>query len=262
MIAALARAGRVLEEKKFLDAAIEAANFVQEKLKTPEGMLWHRYAKGERAVEGFLDDYAFFAWGLMEIYQASFKETFREAALETIEKMIELFWDEKEGGFYFTGRDRSSGLPLQKQVYDGALPSGNSVALLDLLLASRLNADPRFEDMASSMSKTFAGEIRESPAAHTFFLTAIDFAIGPTYNITLVGDPVEDDMKTMLNQLREKYLPNAVLLLKPPERTGLGFEQVGGSATVYVCRNKTCFAPTNKIDRILELLEIRKNPIE
>jgi len=262
MIAALARAGRVLEEKKFLDAAIKATNFVQQKLKTPEGVLWHRYAKGERAIQGFLDDYAFFAWGLVEVYQASLEESFKEEAFSTIGKMIEFFWDEREGGFYFTDKYRPAELPLQKQVYDGALPSGNSVALLDLLIASRLYADPRFEDMASRMSKTFAGEIRESPAAHTFFLAAIDFAIGPTYNVTLVGDQEEKDMKIMLNQLRENYLPHAVLLLKPPERTGLGFEQIGGNATAYICRNKTCFASTNKTDRMLELLEISKNPVQ
>jgi hypothetical protein len=262
MIAALARAGRVLREHKYLEAAIKAANFILEKLRTPNGRLWHRYAKGEEAIEGFLDDYAFSAWGLMEIFEASFEEIFKEAAFETIEKMIELFLDEKDGGFIFTGRDSANDLPKQKQVYDGALPSGNSVALLDLLLASRLNADSRFEDIAGRMSKTFAREIRQSPASHTFFLSAIEFATGPAYSVTLVGNPANDDTKVMLNKLREHYLPNAVILLRPPEKSNFRFEQIDGSATAYVCRNKTCFAPTNKTDKMLELLEILKNPNE
>jgi uncharacterized protein YyaL (SSP411 family) len=259
MITALARVGRVLNERRYLAAAVRAANFVQERLRNSNGELFHRYAQGERAIEGFLDDYAFFAWGLIEIYQTSFEQEFKETAFATIEKMIELFWDKKEGGFYFTAWKGADCLPRQKQVYDGALPSGNSVALLDLLLASRISAESRFDDVAGCMSKIFAREIRESPAGHAFFLCAMDLEVGPTYNVTVVGNPRDEDVKTMLKALNDYYLPNVVLSVKPPERPGLGYEQIDGRATAYVCRDKACFAPTNKIDRMLELLEIREN---
>lgn len=262
MIAALAKVGRALNEGRYVEAAARAANFVRERLRNSNGKLFHRYAQGERAIEGFLDDYAFFAWGLLEVYQANLEEEFKDTAFATVEKMMELFWDEKEGGFYFTSGRGADYMPKQKQVYDGALPSGNSVALLDLLLASRMSTDSRFENSADRMSKTFAREIRESPAAHTFFLCAVDLAVGPTYNVTVVGDPRNKDVKTMLKAFNDHYLPNAVLSMKLPERPGLGYEQINGRATAYVCRDKACFAPTNKTDRMLKLLEIRENANE
>jgi len=262
MIAALAKAGRALNEERYLEAAARAANFVRKRLRNSDSVLFHRYAQGERAIQGFLDDYSFFAWGLLEVYQASLEEEFKDTAFATIEKMTELFWDEKEGGFYFTPGKGADYMPKQKQVYDGALPSGNSVALLDLLLASRMSTDSRFENIADRMSKTFAREIRESPVAHTFFLCAVDLAVGPTYNVTVVGDPRNKDVKTMLKAFNDHYLPNAVLSMKSPERPGLGYEQIDGRATAYVCRDKACLAPTNKTDRMLELLEIRENANE
>src|SRR4030066_1988478 len=99
-----------------------------------------------------------------------------------------------------------------------ALPSGNSVALLDLLRIAFLKDDPKYDEMASRMSRTFAGEVRKSPASHTFFLARVDFAIGPAYNIALVGDVKEKTLKTMLKVLKEHYLPNAIFSLKKPSR--------------------------------------------
>ena len=121
VIAALAKASRFFSEPRYLKAAVKAAGFMLEKMKDGE-TLYHRYAKGERAIEGFLDDYAFLVWGLTEIYEANFEETYLQAAVELTETMVSRFWDNEDGGFYFTAKDSENALPRRKQVYDGALP--------------------------------------------------------------------------------------------------------------------------------------------
>ena len=259
MIAALATASRVFGETSYLEAATNAATFILEKMRDTNGTLYHRYAKGERAVEGFLDDYAFLAWGLIEVYEASFEDRFLVAALGVTDAMTKRFWDEKDSGFYFSAEGSVEVLPRRKEVYDGAYPSGNSVALLNLLRLSRLTGNSYYEDLASRMIRTFAGEIRESPTAHTFFLCGVDFAVGPAYNVALVGDLSEANMKSMLATLRRHYLPNMVVSLKSPDRAGLGYETIEGKATAYVCRGQSCLPPTNSVEKMLEFLDRERN---
>jgi len=144
MIAALARASNVLSEPRYLQAAVTAAGFISERMEEENGTLYHRYAKGERAIEGFLDDYAFLVWGLVEIYEASFEMEYLQAAVELTNTMISRFWDDEDGGFYFTAKGTENPVSRIKQVYDGALPSGNSVALLNLLRLALLTGDSKY----------------------------------------------------------------------------------------------------------------------
>ncbi len=254
MIAALARASQVLDEKKYLQAAVKAADFFLEKMREKNGTLYHRFVKGERAVEGFLDDYVFLAWGLTEVYEANFDDKFLQAASELTDVVLARFWDENNGGFFFTAKDSKDVVAKRKEIYDGASPSGNSVAMLNLLRLSRLNGNTVYEEMARRMSKVFAAEIKESPSAHTFLLLAVDFAVGPAYNVTLVGDPKEKGMMNLLKTLRGHYLPSTVIGLKPAGKAGLGYEQIDDKATAYVCRDKTCLPPTNKPVEVLKVL--------
>ena len=254
MIAALARASQVLGEEEYLRAAVKAADFFLEKMLDKNGTLYHRFVKGERAVEGFLDDYAFLVWGLIEVYEASFDDRFLQAASKLTDIMVTRFWDEKEEGFFFSARGSADIMAKRKEVYDGALPSGNSVAILNLLRLSRLNANTAYETMARDMSRTFAGEVKESPSAHTFLLLGVDFALGPAYNVTLVGDLKDEGLLNMLKTLRVRYLPRMEVSLKSAAKAGLGFEQIEEKATAYVCRDQTCQSPTNKPLEMLKLL--------
>ena len=254
MIAALARASQVLGEEEYLRAAVKAADFFLEKMLDKNGTLYHRFVKGEMAVEGFLDDYAFLVWGLIEVYEASFDERFLQAASKLTDIMVTRFWDEKEEGFFFSARGSADIMAKRKEVYDGALPSGNSVAILNLLRLSRLNANTAYETMARDMSRTFASEVKESPSAHTFLLLGVDFALGPAYNVTLVGDLKDEGLLNMLKTLRVRYLPRMEVSLKSAAKAGLGFEQIEEKATAYVCRDQTCQSPTNKPLEMLKLL--------
>jgi len=254
MIAALAKASSVFNEPRYLQAAVKAAGFMLEKMKDENGTLYHRYAKGERAIEGFLDDYAFLMWGLVEIYETNFEETYLQAAIEVTNTMISRFWDKKDGGFYFTAKGAENAMPRRKQVYDGALPSANSVALLNMLRLALLTGDTKYGELANQIIKVFSEDVKRAPAAHTFMLLGVTFTVGPAYNIILVGDPNEDSMQNMLNALNTSYLPNMAVSLRQPEKAGLGYEKIEGKATAYVCCGQTCLPPTNKTEKMRELL--------
>jgi hypothetical protein len=254
MIAALARASSVFGEPRYLRAAVKAASFILDRMRDENGTLFHRFAKVERAIEGFLDDYAFFVWGLVEIYEACFEEEYLQGATALMKEMVSRFWDNNDGGFYFTSKNEEKTVLRKKQVYDGALPSGNSVALLNLLRLAQLNGDPKQKELASQTIKVFSEEVKRAPAAHTFMLIGVDFAVGPAYNVILVGAPQEESTQEMLGSLKEKYLPNMVISLRSPSAAGLGYEKIEDKATAYVCRNQICMPPTNKIKKMLELV--------
>jgi uncharacterized protein YyaL (SSP411 family) len=129
------------------------------------------------------------------------------------------------------------------------------VAMLNLLRLSRLTDNTGYETMARSMSRTFAAEVKESPSAHSFLLLGVDFALGPVYNVTLVGDLNDEGLLNLLKTLRVSYFPRMVVSLKPAGKTGLGYEQIEGKATAYVCRDQTCLPPMNKPLEMLKLFD-------
>ena len=259
IIAALARASQVLGEQRYLQAAVKAADFILKEMKSVDDRLYHRYAKGERAVLGFLDDYAYLVFGLLELYEACFEEKYLQACLDLTKAMIEGFWDEKAGGFFFTNKSADEAVPRIKQTYDGAVPSGNSVALLNLLRLTRLSGESSFEEYAGRILKVFSEEVRSQPLGHTFMLVGLDFALGPTFNVVLVGNPADKDTLVMLEATRKNYLPNLTVTIWTPEKAksplpGIGYEKIEGKTTAYVCRDQTCTPPTNKVEKMLELL--------
>ncbi len=254
MIAALAKTGSTLNEPKYLEAAKQTADFILKHM-LKDGVLYHRYAKGEVAIEGFLDDYALLTFGLCHLYEATFQEQYLQTAVDLTKTMVEKFWDAKEGGFYQT-QPGNAVMPRLKQVYDGATPSGNSVALYDLLLVSRLTNEPKYENMAVKMTELFAEDIGAAPQAYTFFLSALELLLGKSYSAVLVGDLKAEDSQVMLDSLKKHYLPTTILQLKAPNNAGLGYRQMDGKATAYVCQNQTCLPPTNSVELMLKQLGV------
>jgi uncharacterized protein YyaL (SSP411 family) len=172
--------------------------------------------------------------------------------------MVEKFWDSANGGFYLTQTSQAT-LPKIKQLYDGAIPSGNSAALHDLLWLSLLTNEPRYDQMADQMTKTFAEELEGAPDAYTYFLSAVAFLMGPSYSVVLVGDLNQKDTSDMLYALKQHYQPTTVITLKQPSKASLGYSQIEGKATAYVCRDQTCLPATNNIKTMLEQLGLTPN---
>jgi len=260
MIAALARTGQVFGEQKYLEAATKTANFILKEMKTSDGKLYHSYAKNERAVSGFLDDYAFIVFGLIELYEAGFDEKYLQNAVDLTKSMIVQFWDNEKGGFFFTEKSADEAVPRLKQTYDGAAPSGNSVAFYNLLRLARLSGEVKFEEYAGKLLKAFSEEVNSQPLGHTFMLLGLEFALGPTFNVVLAGDPADKDTKAMIAALRKIYLPNLTVKMWILEKAksavpGAVYEKIDGKATAYVCRDQTCMPPTNSVDKLMELLK-------
>ena len=263
MIAALSRGAGVFNDPLYSDAAKRAADFVLDKMRDGKGRLLHRWRDGEAGIGGSIDDYSFFIWGLLELYEATFDFKYLKAALDLQTDMTELFWDEKNGGFYFTSHEAEALISRQKEVYDGAIPSGNSVAMLNLLKIGRITGNSSYDDMAARLVRAFSQTVEQAPMAYTQLLSSLDFAIGPSYEVVVVGDPRSPDTKEMLNALRKQFNPNKVLLFKGTnDEAGIatiaeftkGQSSINGKATAYVCLNYICNLPTTDLNKALGLL--------
>jgi len=264
MITALAKAARSFDNSDYADAAEKAAAFILGRMRTPEGRLLHRYRDGEASLPAHVDDYAFFISGLIELYEAVFDTKYLEAALELNRDFIKHFWDENRGGFYFTADDTEEILARKKDIYDAALPSGNSMAMLNLLRLGRMTGDADLEKKALRIGSAFANTVREYPAAYAYLMVAVDFATGPSCEVVIAGDSGSEDTKEMLRALSSEFLPNTVVLLRPGEQESPDIDRISGftkyhesrdnKTTAYVCRNRECQLPVTDIEKMLELL--------
>lgn len=267
MIAALAKGAQVLRSPAYANAAVKAAALIRERLRSPKGRLLARYRDGEAALPAYLDDYAFLVWGLIELYQATFHPDHLAEAVDLAGQMIDLFWDQEGAGFFFSGKDTEQLIARPKPIEDGALPAGNSVAALNLLRLAHLTGNRRFADLASRQREFFAREAQRFPQACAFFLTALQFSWGPPKEIVVAAKTPEQEQeaKEILANLQKKFLPEAVLLYRPPGEQAdrlqevvpfLGpYGPVDGRAAVYVCANYTCHAPVIGWAQVQDLLK-------
>jgi uncharacterized protein YyaL (SSP411 family) len=265
MIAALARGARVLGEFGYADRAARAARFILDRMSDGAGRLWHRYRNGEAAIAGMLDDYAFLIWGLLELYEATFEACWLEEAVRLTGLMLDHFGDETAGGLFFTPADGEE-LPVRrKEIYDGAVPSGNSVALGNLLRLARFTGDEQYSERAAAMMRAFAGQVGPVPMAHTQFLAGVDFATGPTAEIVIAGDRSSSQTREMLEVLRARYLPRAVRIMRAPDEDGRRVLRLApylehmpptvAGTLVYVCRDYSCRRPAGDPAELARLLD-------
>ncbi|MHA1829528.1 MAG: hypothetical protein ACTSX6_12890 [Candidatus Heimdallarchaeaceae archaeon] len=243
-----------LKEEKYLKVAKNAIEFILRKMFDKEKNLLHRYREGESAIPANLDDYSFLIWGLIELYETTFTSSYLMKAYELTEQMIKHFWDEENHGFFFTPDTRTDLIVREKLVYDGAIPSGNSVAMLNLLKLSRITSNSSYEEKANQLMSYFASQIKQAPVAFTFLLTALDYAVGPSYEIVIVRKKEEErTLQEVLMMLTEHFLPNKIVLIKLIDDKELEklipiikeYTLINNQLTIYVCKNFVCKQPTN-----------------
>jgi uncharacterized protein YyaL (SSP411 family) len=196
----------------------------------------------------------------MELYEASFATTYLEEAIALSHRMIDLFWDETDGGFFYSGKDNEVLIKQSKEIYDGAIPSSNSVATLNLLRLSRITGDAELERKAEQVAGTFAKRIKAYPSAYTQFLAALDFIIGPSHEIVIVENQNGKSSREIVEAIHRKFLPNKVLLLRPldqanhrisvlaPFTKDLGAE--GNQTTVHICEKQSCQEKITEVDEL------------
>lgn len=267
MIAALARGAQVLGKQEYAAAARGAAEFILATLRGPDGRLLHRYRDGEASISAYADDYAFFVWGLLELYEATFEPRWLTVALELNRDFIDRFWDAKGGGFFFTAVD-SNELPVRKkEFYDGATPSSNSVAAYNLVRLARLTGDMTYEHKAYEIGRAFAGTVNQVPSGFTQFLVVLDFLLGPSHEVVITGDPAGPDTAAMIAAIRKPFAPNKVVVLRPTvdsEITNIvpyskDLLPLTDKATAYVCSGFACQLPTDDPKRAIALLTAKNS---
>ncbi|TEB07542.1 hypothetical protein Psch_01097 [Pelotomaculum schinkii] len=265
MIAALARGGAALGEPLYTRAAVRAVDFIYRELRRSDGRLLARYRDGEPAFPAYLDDYAFLIWGLMELYETTFEAGYLRKGVELTRDTLKLFWDGESGGFFFYGEDAEQLIARSKELYDGAIPSGNSVMLLNLLRLARLTGDEELAEIAGKQISTFAGEVEKHPPGYTSFLQGVDFYLGPTREVVIAGRQDSADTKAMLSAVHTQYNPRTVIVFHPEDGAGKEIEELApfvreqrladDRATAYVCQNYACQSPVNDVEAFVEILK-------
>jgi len=264
MIAAFAKGYQVLGYQAYADAAQGAAGFILRNLRTADGRLLRRYRQGHAAYPGYLDDYAFLVWGLTDLYEATFEIAYLEEAIALNEAMIDIFWDKQGGGLHFTGKGNEPLIARSKEIYDGALPSGNSVAALNFLRLGRMTGNPALEQRAEQLAQAFSRQVTDQPMAYTQLLIALDFMLGPSREIIIAGDPALDTTRAMVSVVWRKFLPNKVLLLRRQGTEGKrlaalspfveAMAPINHQPTVYLCEQYACQVPIKDVGQLEAVL--------
>lgn len=265
MIAALARAAAVFGDKTYEEAAARALEFIFLKMRREDGRLLTRYRDGQAAIPAYLDDYAFLAWGLLEMYEAAFTASYLEKAIEITGQMADLFWDRENGGFYLNGYDAEQLIYRPKSFYDGALPSGNSAALHSLLRLSRLTGETALAEMADRQVKAYSGYVGQYLWGFTHFLTGLDFMLGPARSIVIAGNEGDAGARKMLRALQQVFRPGTVAAFHQEGKAGALIEElaphtkaqhsIDGRAAAYICENYACHEPVTDYRQFLELIK-------
>jgi uncharacterized protein YyaL (SSP411 family) len=253
MIDALAQAAGVLDEPRYLQAAMKAADFILNNMRRPDGRLLHSWRGGQATLDAYLDDYACLANALITLYEADFDERWFKAAIELCDVLLQRFADPDGGGFFFTASDHETLIARQKDLFDNAVPSGNSLAALVLIRLAKLTGRADLAAVAEATLIAATGVMRQAPAAAGQMLSALDMYLGPTPEIVILGDPQSSDTAESLRALAHRYIPNRVLACRKPDTINQGSaaladlfagKRLGGAEpAIFICEQFACQAP-------------------
>lgn len=262
MIAALAKAGWLFGRPEYIQRAKEGQYFLQNTLTDGNGELKVRWREGEAAHDGQLDDYAFYAYALLELYKATFEIEYLQQAINISERMTDLFWDQERGGFFLYSKDSEQLVSCPKETYDGAMPSGNSVAAVVLECLSKLTGDTKWQQMSYRQFCFLAGAIQDYPAGHSMALLAVSQAVYSSFELVCVTSE-KNVPKELVTCLKRTPLPNLSLLIKTNENkdeleraapftSSYPIPETG--TTYYLCHNGVCSAPFNNLPALFDQL--------
>jgi uncharacterized protein YyaL (SSP411 family) len=268
MIAAFAQAAQALDELAYAKAAARAADFILRTMRMPDGRLYRSWSQGSAPkLNGYLEDYAYFLDALVSVYETTFEARWVAAALDLARVMVEQFWDEAEGGFFYTGRDHEQLIARTKDPHDNATPSGNAMAVTALLRLAKLTGRADLRDKAERTLRLFRGLMEASPMAAAQMLIAYDFDLGPVKEFAVIGDPANSETMRVLRAVRGGFRPHKVVAMKPQGDDGadamlplLAGKTAGGTVTTYVCENFTCAAPLVGAAAVEEALQGSPTP--
>ena len=239
MLGVFALAGVVLHEPRYVTEAQRAADFVLKHL-NPKGRLLHRWRQEQADILGTLEDYSFFINGLLDLYEANFDQKYLAEAKTLAKELIRLFEDQENGGFFLTAQDAPELIVRPKDIYDGAIPSGNSMAAHVLVRLHLLTSDGQWFSTLERVLKVFYSSIEKNPLAYTFALCALDFYLGPSLNISLEGAQDDTTLAQMQRLVYKHFISNKSVLLRLAQCP----------ARAHVCQGSVCQKPTQDIDEL------------
>jgi uncharacterized protein YyaL (SSP411 family) len=268
MISALARASQVLDEPRYRDAALASARLIEARLyDARSNRLERRYWHGEVGIDGLLEDYAFLIQGLLDLYEASFDMRWLTWAIALQERQDALFWDPSAGTYFSTPASASHILVRMRDDFDGAEPSANSVAALNLLRLAHVTGRQDWRQEADAIARALDPRWARSPSALPQLAVAVGFRLSTPKEIIIAGAPGAPDTEAMLRLVNGRFLPNKILLLidAGPAQQQLSrllpvvanMDRRDGRATMYVCQNYACQLPTSDLQTAARLLDAR-----
>jgi len=261
MMASFAEAAAILDRSDYAEIGGKNARFVLDNLRR-DGLLLRTYKDGQAKLNGYLEDYAFFIDGLLTLFEATGEFRWFEEAISLTGKMIEEFWDEEGGGFYFTGKSHESLIVRTKDYFDNATPSGNSVAAEVLLRLALLTGDEDYRRRATTVLRLLAEPLKRYPSAFGRALGALDFYLSSPKEIAIVGDSTSEDTKLLRREVWKRYLPNKIVVQSPPTLGRAadalpllkGRSALDGAATAFVCEHYSCQRPVTKAEDLASQL--------
>lgn len=260
MISAFCKGFQVLADPKYLTAAQKAVDFLLEKLYI-DGRILKTYRNGKSHLNGYLSDYAFLVAALIDLYESDFDWKYLAKATEINALMLQKFWDEKSGGFYFTPDDHERLIVRTRNAYDNAIPAGNSVAVHNLLRLSQFMGDFNSKDKAERTLKLFTSQMQRSPSGFAVLLSSLDYFWGNPKEVVIAGDRDAGQTMSMIEAVQQHYLPNKILAYADAElkdSKGLDLPVIegkvseDGQAKMFVCENYACQQPFLDVDEFKE----------
>jgi len=259
-IDALAKAGAVLDEPRFIEAAARAARVILDNMRTTDGDLLRIHSAGRASVDAFVEDYAALADGMISLYEATGDETWYSEARSMIDVMIERFWDHEGGGFFTVGRDGERLIAQRKPTQDGATPSGNALAARALARMYALTADGRYADLIEAMRAAFSAYLSKAPTMLGLFVSVQDW-LTEHRSVALVGPAENEALSQMRRDLWSGQPRPMVLMQRDPADGDSSVPQladkpsVEGRATAYVCQAFACSAPVHSVADLRQVID-------
>ena len=264
MIAAFAKAGDVFNSDDYIKQAENSAQFILKNLTDKNGRLLKRYRNGKSGIDSHLDDYAFFIWGLLELYESTFNTIYLSEAIKLSEIMVSEFWDTENGAFFLGSNISEKLIVRAKTGYDGAIPSGNSVAAMNFIKLNRITGETKWVEISDKIFMTFSKEISNTPSAFAHMLNAFLFESNEPKEVVVVGSGKDPETKLAIEKIKSIYIPSKVIIFKdtddksnkltPLAKWTMTQESIDDKTTFYVCRDFACKIPTTDLKLALKFI--------
>jgi uncharacterized protein len=261
MLSGLAEAIKISRHQTYLEAANRTVDFIFTKM-FRDGRLLHTYKSGTAKILGYLDDYAFLAAGLLDLFEATLNRAHLDRTVKLAEIMLDEFWDEAGGGFFYTGHSHERLIAQSKPIFDGSIPSGNAVATQVLLRLYHYTGKEDYLKRVERVLRAYYNAMENQPFGFAHMLAALDFYLEKPKEIVLVGDNKDPETAELLSKIHSHYLPNMTLQLVSPDDSLekvspllAGKKQFDGRPTVYVCHNFTCSRPVVEWEELKPILD-------